>query len=150
MKAVASPVKDPSKSSDEAKEKEKDWQADQRIKVVDLEALPSQLEGNAAIKCGDWLHRISPTISNLSRRAGAYWKTATKTVQERYQSYLEATPLKRLNMTFDEKEEETSEEFSKVRSVIAEMILKAIPKDLAAEAITKRYEEPMKILLMII
>jgi hypothetical protein len=111
---------------------------------LDLEVLPSQLEGNAAIKCGDWLHRISPTICNLSRRAGVYWKKSMKVVQERYQKYLEATPLMRLNMTFPEEDEESDENYAKVRSVITEMLLKAIPKDLASEIITKRIEDPMK------
>jgi hypothetical protein len=72
-----------------------------------------------------------------------------KVVQERYQKYLEATPLMRLSMTFPEEDEESDENYAKVRSVITEMLLKAIPKDLASEIITKRFEDPMKILLVI-
>ena len=76
------------------------------MKVVDLIELPSQFDGNAAVKCGDWIHRITPTIFNLSRKAGIYWKRTMEVVQRRYQELLEATPLKRLAMTFTEEPEE--------------------------------------------
>ena len=45
--------------------------------------------------------------------------------------------------------EEVDESLIKIRSVMTEMLLKALPKDLAAEAITKRLEEPTKILLFV-
>ena len=54
------------------KERERDWTEDQRMKVVDLKELPSQFDRNAAVKCGDWIHRITPTNSNLSRKASTY------------------------------------------------------------------------------
>ena len=104
LKATLSPSKD-EKDEDEAKlkkEKERDWTEDRRMKVVDLEELPSQFDGNAAVKCGDWIHRITPTTSNLSRKAGIYWTKTMEVVSRRYQEYLEATPLKRLPMTFAE------------------------------------------------
>ena len=50
-------------------------------------------------------------------------------------------------MTYSEEPEEKAKEYGKVRSVVAEMLLKALPKDLSEEAITKRLEDPMKILL---
>ena len=52
-------------------------------------------------------------------------------------------------MTFTEEPEEKATEFAKVQTVIAEMLLKSMPKDLTAEAITKRLEDRMKILLMV-
>ena len=75
------------------------------MKVVDLEELPSQFDGNVAVKCGDWIHRITPTISNLSRKAGIYWKKTMEVVIRRYQEHLEGTPLKRLAMTYAEEPE---------------------------------------------
>ena len=70
-------------------------------------------------------------------------------VSRRYQEHLEATPLKRLAMTCAEEPEEKATEFAKVRTVLADMLLKSMPKDLAAEAITKRLEDLMKILLAV-
>ena len=71
LKATVSPSKEKEATDEETslkKELDRDWSEDQRMKVVELEELPSQLEGNAAVKCGDWIHRITPTISNLSKR----------------------------------------------------------------------------------
>ena len=70
-------------------------------------------------------------------------------VQKRNKEHLEATPLGRLAMTYKEEPEEKATEYAKVRTVVAEMLLKALPKDLAAEAITKRLEDQMKILLFV-
>ena len=50
-------------------EKDKLDQDDQRIKVVELDKLEDSTEGNSSIACGDWIHRIKPAISNLSKRA---------------------------------------------------------------------------------
>ena len=145
-----SPIKEKTKEDEDHEKKQKeldrDDQEDQRIKVVDIEELPPVTEGNSAVKCGDWLHRISPTMTNLSRRAGQYWKRTIEVVNERYKIHQEATPLNKLTMTYEEVEEETDPRLSKVRSVITEMLLKALPKDLSAEAITKRLDDPMKIL----
>ena len=149
LKATVSPSKEEAVVDTSLKELERDWSEDQRMKVVDLEELPSQLEGNAAVKCGDWIHRITPTISNLSRKASIYWQRTLEVVQGRYNKHLESTPLGRLDMEYSEEPEEKAKEYTKVRSVIAEMLLKALPKDLSAEAITKRLEDPMKILLLV-
>ena len=70
-------------------------------------------------------------------------------VAERYQKYLEATPIERLSTKFEDEEDDIDEDHSKARSVITEMLLKAIPRELASEAITKRLEDPRKVLLLI-
>ena len=53
-------------------EEEKMDVEDQRIKEVELGKL-EELNENAAIACGDWMHRIKPVNCNLSRRARTYW-----------------------------------------------------------------------------
>jgi hypothetical protein len=68
------------------------------MRVVDLEELPSQLDGNAAGKCGDWIHWITPTISNVSRKSSVYWKKKMEVVQQRYRKQFKATTLRRLQM----------------------------------------------------
>jgi hypothetical protein len=116
----------------------------------ELEELDEISEGNASIKSGDWMHRITPTISNLSKRAGKIWKQGLLVVGKRYQKHLEATPLERLQMEHAEEEIEVDVKYEKVRNVITEMLLRAIPKNLAAEAITKRLDNPLKITLLIV
>ena len=53
-------------------EEEKLDQEDQRIKEVELGKL-DELDENASIACGDWIHRIRPVICNFSKRAKKYW-----------------------------------------------------------------------------
>ena len=52
-------------------EEEKLDQEDQRIKEVELGKL-EELNENASIACGDWIHRKRPMICNLSKRAKKY------------------------------------------------------------------------------
>jgi hypothetical protein len=48
-------------------EDEKLDQEDQRIKEVELGRL-DEVNENASIACGDWLHRVRPVICNLSKK----------------------------------------------------------------------------------
>ena len=50
-------------------EEDKLDQKDQMIKVTDLDKLEDLKEGISSIVRGDWIHRIKPVISNLSKRA---------------------------------------------------------------------------------
>ena len=45
--------------------------------------------------------------------------------------------------------ETSKDEYLKVKAIVVEMILKAIPTDLATEAVQKRYEEPIEVTMMI-
>ena len=64
-------------------EEDKLDQEDQRIKEVELGKL-GELNENASIACGDWIHRIRPAICILSKRAKTYWALVEKIVDERY------------------------------------------------------------------
>ena len=59
------------------------------------------------------------------------------------------SPIERLSKEYPTEEVEVDPKYEKTRSIITEMLLKAIPKDLASEAITKRLDNPTKILLLI-
>ena len=141
------------KEKTNANEKDRDWLEESKLRSVDIEELEdlteTSIKGTSSIKFGDWLHRITPTLKNLSRKADVYWKSCVENTQGRYQKYLLSTPRERLELKFEEDELEASEEYQKVRNVITETLLKAIPKELANEAITKRFETPEKILLFI-
>ena len=129
-------------------EEEKMDVEDQRIKEVELGKL-EDLNGNAAIACGDWMHRIKPVICNLSRRAKQYWLLDEKIVSERYKSHLLMTPIEKLTKEIKDHEEADKEVYAKIKSIIHEMILKAIPKEIATEATQKRFEEPINLMLLI-
>jgi hypothetical protein len=120
-----------------------------KIKPVTLEVLEDAIEGNSSIKCGDWLYHISPSITNLSRRTNEFWTKGMEVVKLRYEDYLKATPIERLTLEFPAEDIEVNPVYENTRSTITEMILKAIPKDLASEATTKRLDNPLKILLLI-
>jgi hypothetical protein len=138
-----------SKRTDEV---QRDWLEEVKIRPVnleELEELEDVTEGNSSIKCGDWLYRITPSITNLSKKTNEFWTKGKEVVQKRYEDHLKATPIERLSMEFPLEDIEVNPVYEKSRSTITEMLLKAIPKDLAAEAITKRLDNPLKILLLI-
>ena len=129
-------------------EKEKLDQEDQRIKEVELGKL-EELNENASIACGDWIHRIRPVICNLSKRAKTYWTLVEKIVSQRYKDHLLLSPVEELNKEVKDYEKADKEEFSRVKAIINEMILKAIPKDIVTEAIQERYKDPIQAMLLI-
>ena len=124
-------------------------QEDQRIKIVELESLKEPNEESASIMCGDWLHRIKPVIKNMSKRASRYWTRLEEVVEERYTKFLRLSPVERLKQEPIKDAELGKEEYTRVKAIIMEMILKAIPKELATEATQKRFEEPTEVLLMV-
>jgi hypothetical protein len=50
-------------------EEHKLGQDDRIIKVVELDKLEASTEGNSSVACGNWIHRMKPVISNLSKKA---------------------------------------------------------------------------------
>ena len=70
-------------------------------------------------------------------------------VEERYKMYLASSPVERLKLNFKETEEASKDEYSKVKAIINEMLLKAIPKDLVTEAAQRRHDDPTKVTLMV-
>ena len=123
-------------------------QEDQRIQLTELEILEEPTEDNAAIVCGDWMHRLRPVIKNLSKRASRYWTRLEEVVEERYKTFLMSKPVEKRKLDFKEDDELSKEEYSKVKSVIQEMIMKALPKGLRTEAVQKRYSDPEAIMLI--
>ena len=116
---------------------------------MELDKLEGPTEEIASILCGDWMHRIRPVMKNLLKRASKYRTILESTVEEMYKRYLKSSPAERLRLNFKEDEEASKDEYSKVRAIVNEMLLKASPKDLVTEAVQKRLEGPMKVTLMI-
>ena len=137
-----------SKKKTSTKEEKLD-QEDQRITEIELEKLEEPTEDNAAIVCGDWMHRIKPVIKNLSKRSSRYWTRLEDVVEERCKTFLMSKPVEKLKLEFKEDDELSKKEYSQVKSIIQEMIMKALPKGLRTEAVQKRYSDPEAIMLMI-
>jgi hypothetical protein len=117
--------------------------------LIELEKLEEPTEENASITCGDWMHRIKPVIKNLSKRSSKYWMRLEDVVEERYKTYLMSRPVEKLTLEFKKDDELSKDEYTKVKSIIHEMSMKALPKGLKTEAIQKRYSDPEAIMLMI-
>ena len=122
---------------------------DQRIQLIELEKLEEPTEESASITCGDWMHRIKPVIKNLSKRSSKYWMRLEEVVEERYKIYLMSRPVEKLTLEFGKDDELSKDEYTKVKSIIYEMVMKALPKGLRTEAIQKRYSDPEAVMLMI-
>jgi hypothetical protein len=85
---------------------------------------------NASIACEDWLRRIRPVICNLSKRARQFWTLVERKVAESYKKYLLLSPVEKINRDFKEDEDTNKEEFNRVKAIINELLIKAIPNDL--------------------
>ena len=90
-------VTNPERVTDEDK---RDWQEEVKIRPTTLEVLSEASEGNAAIKCGDWIRRITPQIVNLSRRSNEFWIRNLEIVKNRYEEHLKRSPIERLTKTY--------------------------------------------------
>jgi hypothetical protein len=85
----------------------------------------------------------------LSKRASKYWTRLEEVVDERYKKFVLSKPIEKLMLEFKEDEELAKDEYTKVKAIIREMIMKALPKDLMIEAVQKRREDPTEIMLMV-
>ena len=83
----------------------------------------------------------------MSKRASKYWTRLEEIVEERYTKFLRLSPVEKLKQEPIKDAELGKEEYTRVKAIIMEMILKAIPKELAIEATQKRFEEPTEVLL---
>ena len=59
------------------------------------------------------------------------------------------SPIERINTEFKDDEDANTEEFSRVKAIITEIDLKTIPKEIVAEAVQKSYDDPTKVMLLI-
>ena len=59
------------------------------------------------------------------------------------------SPVEKLNKEHKDHDEADKEEFARVKAIIHEMILKALPKEIVTEAIQKRYKDPIQVMLLI-
>ena len=143
MESMLRTTKGPSQAEDKLD------QEGQKIKIIELERPQGPMGEEAASVCGSWIHRIRPTLKNVSKRSDVYWTKLEEMVQEGYQKFLSSKPIDRINFKFPLNKDLDKEEYSKVKAVVKEMILKAIPKELTEEATQRRYESPEEIMLMI-
>jgi hypothetical protein len=92
------------------------------------------------VKGGDGIHRITPTMFDLSRKAGADWKRTMEVIRKRSKEHLLATPLRTLAMKFaDEPGEKVAEyaEVAKMNHVHSSIVKKDINLVRQAKNITK-------------
>jgi hypothetical protein len=85
----------------------------------------------------------------MSKRSSKYWTRLEETVDERYKKFLRLSPIERLTIEPMKDPELGKEEYTRVKAIIMEMILKAIPVEVSKEATQKRLEDPTEVLLMI-
>jgi hypothetical protein len=88
-------------------------------------------------------------ICNLPKRAKEYWTLVKEIVNERYKEHLMLSPVEKLSKEFTDHAEAAIEDFARVKAIIHEKILKALPKEIVTEAIQKRYKDPIQVMLLI-
>ena len=70
-------------------------------------------------------------------------------VAEMCKDYLLLSPAEKINEDFKEDGDTDKEEFNRVKAIIHEMLLEAIPHDLVKETVQKRRTDPIQVMMLI-
>ena len=105
-------------------------------------------EPDPAIRCGDWITKISLSIADISDSAGGWWKDVRTRAERAYARYLVSDPMARLDVkvTVDSFERK----YDRVRSRVATLLLESLPESIANELISIRQTSPEEVLFRVL
>ena len=94
---------------------------------------------DAGLQCGDWMAQIRPLMGDLATNALAWWDAMVQEVNTKYQVWLAASPLERLNMAYpDEKVYNTSLARQRMDLRSSALLMAAVPTSLKEELVASR------------
>ena len=92
-------------------------------------------EPNPAMRCNDWVYRITPLMSDLAPRANAWWAIVLKEAQAAYQAWAVAKPLERARIVGRPSSELRGNAFTRLESRGVAMLSKALPSVVYEQAL---------------
>ena len=95
-------------------------------------------EANPAMRCNDWIYRITPLMSDLAPRANAWWGMVLKEAQAAYQEWSVAKPLERARIVGKPSKELQGNAFTRIESRGVAMLSKALPAVVYEQALSSR------------
>ena len=118
-----------------------------RTAKVDAMKLAGPEEPKAAVRAGNWLARLEVTMSELSDSASVWWKEVVGTATTAYKAYQKASPLERLEIKPEIRDE--GPRWVRLRARSTEILLDAIPESISAELVSTRKLHPSQIIYRI-
>ena len=93
-------------------------------------------EADPSIRFGDWVTKISLTISGMSKTSKAWWDEVVKDTGRMYRVWMSSGPLERVRMEIETKEEARKHEM--LTAKVADLLLDALPKEVGEQLISTR------------
>ena len=99
---------------------------------------PPSGEPNPAMRCNDWVYKITPLMSDLAPRANIWCAMILKEAQAAYQAWVIAKPLERAKIVGRPSEELQGNAFTRIESRGVAMLSKALPSVVYEQALSCR------------
>ena len=118
---------------------ESSWEERDSLKAIPI-VLPKLVEPsvrNAPLEAGDWIAQLTPLIGDVSSQAASWWHYVMEQVTNRYQQWLEAGPLQKLNIECPDPEK-VSKGHTRLAQRITTLLLGALPESLRQELVATR------------
>ena len=107
--------------------------------IWDLPTLsPPSSEPNPAMRCNDWIYKVTPLMSDLAPRAHLWWEEVLKEAREEYHRWSVAKPLERARLLGKPSATLMSEVFVRLESRGVAMLSKALPNAVYEQALSNR------------
>lgn len=92
---------------------------------------------NAPLEAGDWIAQLTPLIGDVSSQAASWWSFAMDQVTSRYQRWLEAGPLEKLNVGCPDPIQ-MAKGHTRLAQRITTLLLGALPESIRQELVATR------------
>ena len=125
----------------ENNEKKKSSEESDQLKSATI-VLPTLavVGADAGLQCGDWMAQLRPLMGDLATTALDWWDSVVQEVNTKYQVWLAASPLERLNaMHPEEKIYNTSVARQRMDLRASALLMAALPQSLKEELVASRH-----------
>lgn len=135
----------------EAEKPRRDEDDTRKATTITLPVLGPPSAGDAGLTCGDWLAQVRPLMGDMATTSLTWWDAMLAEVSQKYQRWLEATPLERLAMEGPREEKYNSSAGRQRMDLRASSLLMAsLPSGLKGELIAARELSTGKIIFKVL
>ena len=124
---------------------------DEGVRSIELPPLPGLHEGELGpLAAGDWLALITPMMKDLSSSSALWWDGVMEEATRVYEQWLQSEPLARLHLRPGLPPGCERQPWARLEQRAQTMLLKALPEDMKAEAISSRSTASVELLFRIL